>query len=174
MNILIVVDMQNDFINGTLGTKEAKSIIESVSKKIEAFEGQVIFTQDTHLEDYLDSEEGKHLPIVHCQKGTKGWRINSKIKKSAKGKATKTILKDTFGAKKLIPLLNKIHSKTPINYFELVGLCTDICVISNALLIKAYFPNIPISVDGSCCAGITPESHQNALEAMKMCQININ
>ena len=169
--ILIVVDMQNDFISGVLGTEEAKSIVPFVIKKIQEHQGPVFFTQDTHEAAYLKTEEGHHLPIPHCLEGTWGHELEDGIKRLAA--ASTIIQKDTFGSKKLVDHLININIKDPIESIELVGLCTDICVISNALLIKAFFPNIPISVDASCCAGVTKTSHDNALTAMRMCHIQI-
>lgn len=171
--ILIVVDMQNDFINGSLGTKEAVEIIPNVIDKIISYENEdsdIYFTKDTHFDNYLDSEEGKKLPVVHCVKGTEGWLIPSNILRSHQGYVVE---KYTFGSKDLFDYLYKEYSNDPFESIELIGLCTDICVISNALLAKAYFPNIKIIVDSSCCAGVTKESHQKAIDTMKMCQIEI-
>ena len=170
MKILVVVDMQNDFIDQALGTKEAVAIVDNVADKIRNFDGQVIYTRDTHPADYLNSQEGKNLPVVHCVEGSDGWQISDKLPVADDA----VILnKPTFGSKELGEYLAKIDAATPIEEIEVIGLCTDICVISNALLIKAFLPEVPISVDASCCAGVTPQSHKNALEAMKMCQIRI-
>ena len=161
---LIVVDMQNDFIDGSLGTKEAQAIVGNVKKKIEQYRAngdEIIFTRDTHQADYLQTPEGKELPVEHCIEGTHGWEI-------AEGIDIPDCLhidKPTFGWTKW----NQYNFET----MELVGLCTDICVVSNALILKAYFPEAEISVDASCCAGVTPESHEAALTTMKMCQIQI-
>ena len=144
-NILIVVDMQNDFIDGALGTKEAAAIVPKVEEKIRNFEGKVFFTRDTHETYYLETQEGKNLPVPHCIRGTAGWQIREELDALRK---TEPIDKETFG-------------------------CTDICVIANALLIKASLPEVPICVDATCCAGVTPESHENALKAMEACQIRI-
>ena len=167
MKILIVVDMQNDFIDGALGTEEAVKIIPYVKNLIESFDGKVLFTRDTHFDNYMTTAEGKNLPVPHCIKDTAGWQIHPQLEALRK---TDAIDKLTFGSKDLISILEKEEN---IESITLVGLCTDICVISNALLIKAFFPEIPISVDSKACAGVTPESHQNALNAMKMCQIEI-
>ncbi len=169
-NILLVIDMQNDFIDGSLGTKEALAIVEKVKAKIENFDGEVIFTRDTHETNYMETLEGKNLPVEHCIRGTHGWQIRSELDAIRK---TPVIDKPTFGSKELAELLAEKHSSEGVSEITLVGLCTDICVISNALLIKAYLPEINITVDASCCAGVTPESHENALNAMTMCQINI-
>ncbi len=169
-NYLIVVDMQNDFIDGSLGTKEAEAIVERVADKIRSFDGDVIFTRDTHEEDYLETQEGKRLPVVHCVRGSAGWQIREGL--TAIRYCT-VIDKPTFGSTELGILLARRDLEEMIGSVTLVGLCTDICVISNALLIKAFLPETPILVDAACCAGVTPESHRRALEAMKMCQIKI-
>ena len=166
MKILVVVDMQNDFIDGTLGTKEAVSIVPAVKRKIESYKNEKIyFTRDTHYENYLDTAEGRNLPVPHCIKGTKGWEISEEFDCFG----CEVIDKPTFGSVALSKLIKEDNPES----VELCGLCTDICVISNAMLIKATLPETKISVDASCCAGVTPESHKNALEAMKMCQIEI-
>ncbi len=170
MKILVVVDMQNDFIDQALGTKEAVNIVDNVAAKINGFDGMVIYTQDTHSEDYLDTQEGKNLPVSHCIKGSEGWQFSPSL--PVKDDA-KIFEKPTFGSKELGAYLEETAKDVDIEEIVLIGLCTDICVISNAILIKAFLPEVKISVDSSCCAGVTPESHKNALEAMKMCQINI-
>ena len=169
-NILLVIDMQNDFIDGALGTKEAVAIVDNVKSKIENFDGEVIFTRDTHEKDYLQTQEGVNLPVEHCICGTLGWEIRSELTGIREGKV---IDKPTFGSKELAELLCEKNKAEEIGEITLVGLCTDICVISNALVIKAFLPEVKITVDASCCAGVTPESHRNALEAMRMCQINV-
>ena len=174
MKILIVVDMQNDFISGALGTKEAEVIVSGVKQKIAGFDGRVIATRDTHGEDYMDTQEGKNLPVPHCIRGTEGWEIESGISELLEEKQARIIDKPTFGSVELgkyVKQLNDTEGK--IEKIILVGLCTDICVISNALLIKAYLPEIPVAVDASCCAGVTPESHMRALGAMEACQIRV-
>lgn len=168
--ILIVVDMQNDFIDGALGTKEAVTIVPKVADKIKHFEGKVIFTRDTHGENYMDTQEGKKLPVPHCIRGTAGWEISPALVSFCK---EMPVDKPTFGSTKLASMLVEMNEEEPIESITLIGLCTDICVISNALLAKASLPEVPIIVDSECCAGVTPESHNNALEAMKMCQINV-
>ena len=169
--VLIVVDMQNDFIDGSLGTPEAQAIVQKVKEKIEEYRKDnflIFFTRDTHYdEDYLDTQEGRNLPVKHCIYQSNGWEI----KKELEYPNCNYINKETFGYdnwdSKLCTLIDASSE------IELIGLCTDICVISNALLLKAFFPEVKITVDASCCAGVTPESHKNALNAMKMCQINI-
>lgn len=171
--ILVVVDMQNDFINGSLGTPEAQAIVPKVIDKLKEWDGRIIATMDSHAVDYLTTQEGKNLPVEHCIENTEGWEIYPDIMEMLMSGNTEAIYKKcTFGS---LHLGQHIESLYLGGYTEvvLVGLCTDICVISNALLIKAFCPDIKITVDASCCAGVTPESHKNALEAMKMCQINV-
>lgn len=169
-NILIVVDMQNDFIDGALGTAEAVAILPKVEQKIKEFQGKVIFTRDTHEENYTDTQEGHKLPVPHCIRGTKGWEIREELEALRTDDA---IDKVTFGSKELGNILQEMNDKDHIESITLIGLCTDICVISNALLIKAFLPEVRMVVDAACCAGVTPESHGNALAAMKMCQIEV-
>lgn len=169
MKYLIVVDMQNDFITGSLGTKEAEAILPKVIEKIQNYDGTVIYTKDTHQTDYLTTQEGKNLPVEHCIEGTWGWELAGDLKALSKGK--KIFNKPTFGSMELATYLAEENAKEAIEEIELCGLCTDICVISNAFVIKANLTEVPVSVDASCCAGVTPESHTNALSAMKMCQV---
>ena len=169
-NILIVVDMQNDFIDGAPGTHEAVAIVPAAAEKIRSFPGPVLFTRDTHTTDYLNTPEGRNLPLVHCGKGTPGWELRPELQALCK---TAPIDKPTFGSAKLGELLLAMDREDPIASVTLIGLCTDICVISNALLVKAFLPEVPVTVDAACCAGVTPESHRNALAAMKMCQIAV-
>ena len=173
MKYLIVVDMQKDFITGSLGTKEACAILPDVIEKIRNFDGEVIFTKDTHEEDYLDTQEGKNLPVKHCIIGEDGWMLADELEKMAENLGSKIYNKPTFGCVELSESLKKENDRTPIEEIELCGLCTDICVISNALTIRAHNTECDITVDSSCCAGVTPQSHNNALEAMKMCQIEV-
>lgn len=166
--LLIVVDMQNDFVDGALGSREAQAIVPHVMNKIKEYEAagqEVAFTLDTHFDNYMDTMEGKKLPIVHCVKGTLGWELVEELK-HLKGNRFE---KFTFGSREL----GDYVEKGGYDSVELVGLCTDICVISNAMVIKAATPETTIQVDASCCAGVTPESHKNALNAMQMCHINI-
>lgn len=168
--ILIIVDMQNDFIDGALGTKEAVAIVPKVEDKIRNFDGEVFFTRDTHEAWYLETQEGKNLPVPHCIRGTEGWQIRKELDALRK---TEPIDKETFGSTDLAADLLALHEDEEIGSITLVGLCTDICVISNALLLKATLPEVPIYVDAACCAGVTPESHENALKAMEACQIKV-
>lgn len=170
MKVLVVVDMQNDFIDGTLGTPEAQAILPSVVELVRGFDGTVLFTRDTHQENYMDTAEGKKLPVPHCIENTQGWEIAPALERLRTAPA---IDKITFGSTQLAHDLVSMASKGAIESITLVGLCTDICVISNAMLIKASLPETPIAVIADCCAGVTPQTHQNALEAMKLCQIDI-
>lgn len=171
--ILVVVDMQNDFIDGSLGTSEAVSIVDNVAEKIIGFDGEIIVTQDTHFENYLETAEGAKLPVEHCIKGTAGWDINIKIKNAlSESDRVHYIEKLTFGSVDLPALVKEIVQEEDFG-IEIIGLCTDICVVSNALLLKAHYPEKSISVDASCCAGVTPDSHNMALNTMAMCQIDI-
>ena len=171
-HLLIVVDVQNDFIDEALGTKEAVLIVPKVTEKIRSFDGDVIYTRDTHFENYMDTQEGRNLPVPHCIKNTHGWQLNDQVQAACDEKGAYGIDKITFGSVDL-PNYLSTHYPEGIASVELIGLCTDICVISNAMLVKAHFPETPVRVDGSCCAGVTPQSHTNALEAMKMCQITV-
>ena len=170
--VLIVVDMQNDFIDGALGTAEAVAIVPHAVEKIKNFNGKIYCTLDTHTEDYLQTSEGRHLPVVHCVRETNGWQLNPKIAAAVENRA-EMIEKPTFGSVKLAEILAKKAADGEIAEIELIGLCTDICVVSNALLLKAAMPEMAIKVDSSCCAGVTPHSHEAALATMKMCQIEV-
>jgi nicotinamidase-related amidase len=170
MKVLIVVDMQNDFIDGALGTGEARLVVEAVRDKIGEYRRNkfpVIFTRDTHGEDYAQTQEGRNLPVAHCVKGTRGWQIAPQL-----DPAQDAIFdKPSFGS---IELARHVAERfAGAEEIVVVGLCTDICVISNALILKAALPETPVTVDSSCCAGVTPQSHKNALEAMKMCQVRV-
>lgn len=177
MNILLVVDMQRDFVNGSLGSSEAMAIVEGVCGKIKDFSGEIFVTMDTHGEDYLLTPEGKKLPVKHCIIGSEGWQLNSSVKaaleerKEKLGKDYREVRKETFGALSL-PDMIKEKAGEP-KQIEILGLCTDICVISNALILKNAFPSAEISVHSALCAGVTPEKHAAALEVMASCQINI-
>ena len=169
--LLLVIDMQNDFIDGALGTPEAEAIVDAVAAEIGKYAPEdVIATRDTHFENYLDTQEGRKLPVVHCVKGTEGWALNHKIA-AALGDAM-VIDKPSFGSAVLAETLAEMGSREELD-ITMVGLCTDICVVSNALLIKAFLPETPVRVIAGCCAGVTPASHQAALDTMGMCQIEI-
>ena len=165
--VLVVVDMQNDFIDGALGTKEAVAIVPYVKEKIENFDGIVLYTRDTHFEDYMNTQEGHNLPVPHCIKGTKGWEIREELDAL---RTTESIDKVTFGSKDLVDVLKNIENIEEITF---VGLCTDICVISNVMVTKAFYPEIPLVVDAKCCAGVSVQTHLNALEALKVCQVKV-
>jgi len=170
--ILIVVDMQKDFVDGALGSKEAVAIVDNVVKKINDFDGDIIVTYDTHPENYMETQEGKNLPVPHCIKGTDGWKLDAKVQAALDKKEYKVIEKPTFGSVELPEYIKANYNPNDIE-IELIGLCTDICVVSNALLMKANFLETKVSVDASCCAGVTPDSHNAALTTMKMCQVNV-
>ena len=170
--VLLVVDMQNDFITGPLGTSEAQAILPAVQAKITRYIADgyvVIFTRDTHKDDYLDTPEGKKLPVPHCIEGTQGWEIADGLYHTG----CFVFGKPSFGIPNLAHEIEKCLSGADIETIEVIGLCTDICVVSNALILKAAVPDIPIIVDAACCAGVTPESHKAALLTMKMCQLDI-
>ncbi len=175
--VLVVVDMQNDFITGSLGTKEAQAIVEAVVQRILGFDGLILYTLDTHTEKYLETQEGKKLPVKHCIAGTDGWAPNASVWMALMHKNAADeqhmIAKDTFGGVSLPMRIHEMLGGEEPEEVTLVGLCTDICVISNALLVKAFYPEAKIVVDAAACAGATPEGHINALNAMKPCQIDI-
>ena len=170
MKVLVAVDLQNDFINGALGTAEAAAMLPRAERKIRSFEGLVLFTRDTHTEDYLNTREGKALPVPHCIRGSHGWQLAARLLPYA----SEIIDKPTFGSTALGERLRALNEDAPIESITLIGLCTDICVISNALLLRAYLPEIPIIVDAACCAGVTPESHRTALAAMRAARYGEN
>lgn len=170
--VLVVVDMQKDFVDGALGSSEAVAIVDNVVSKINEFDGEIIVTYDTHQDNYMETREGKYLPVPHCIENTDGWELNHKVANALGNKREITIIhKPTFGSTELVKLLSYEDEKEV--EVTLVGLCTDICVVSNAMLLKANYPEMNIIVDANCCAGVTPESHNAALTTMKMCQIDI-
>lgn len=177
MRILVVVDMQNDFITGSLGTKEAQAIVPNVKKKVEEAVKNgdlIIYTRDTHFENYLETKEGEKLPVKHCIYKSEGWRIPDELLAPINYEKMRIFDKFTFGSSELPLLLYTEGLTLYCDEIELVGLCTDICVVSNALMLKAKFYNdVEISVDATCCAGVTPETHEAALKTMEMCQINV-
>lgn len=170
--VLVVVDIQNDFVDGALGTPEAVAIVDAAAEKIKNFDGDIFVTYDTHYDNYMDTLEGKKLPVPHCIKGTNGWELNPKIAEALNGKNYKTIEKLTFGSVDL-PQLVKEKIGNQKAEITLIGLCTDICVVSNALLLKANILDSEIFVDSACCAGVTRDTHNAALDTMRCCQINI-
>ncbi|MCI8814029.1 MAG: cysteine hydrolase [Lachnospiraceae bacterium] len=170
MKVLVVVDMQNDFIDGALGTAEAQEILPRTVEKVRQFHGKVVFTRDTHEENYLETQEGRKLPVKHCIRDTEGWRIHERLRPYC---TEPPVDKVTFGSVELGQRMLQWNREEKIDSIELVGLCTDICVISNAIILKACLPETEISVDSACCAGVTPESHERALKAMESCQITV-
>ena len=174
--ILIVVDVQTDFVDGALGTPEAVVILPAVAEKIKAYaadpDGVILVTYDTHAEGYMETAEGKHLPVPHCIKGTEGWALHPAVTAALDGVEYTSVEKPTFGSVELPALVGQAAAGEDFSV-ELIGLCTDICVVSNTLLLKAHYPEAPISVDAACCAGVTPETHRAALTTMGMCQIRV-
>ncbi len=171
--ILIVVDMQHDFTYGALCNEDAIAVIPKVAAKIAEYDGEVIFTYDTHGENYMETQEGKKLPVPHCIEGSAGWELVPEVDTLRKQKNAKSYKKETFGCLQLAQDIGKLHAEQAIDEIEFVGICTDICVISNAMLVKAAVPDVTIKVDAACCAGVTKESHETALKAMAGCQIEI-
>lgn len=171
-HILVVVDMQKDFVDGALGTPEAVAIVPAVCDKIRTFDGEMIVTYDTHPDTYLDTAEGKKLPVVHCVKGTAGWQLDTDVASALAERQWTAVEKPTFGSVALPALIAERAGKEDFD-ITLIGLCTDICVVSNALLLKAHFPEKKIVVEGDLCAGVTPDTHAAALQTMRMCQIDV-
>ena len=169
---LIVVDMQKDFVDGALGTKEAEAIVPAVAEYIRGFDGQIFATLDTHYENYAETAEGRKLPVSHCIKGTEGWLLDKTVAAALEEKGYTPVEKNTFGSVELPGLIEKAADGEAFETVVL-GLCTDICVVSNALLIKASFPEAPIAVVESCCAGVTPQAHEAAIATMRSCQIDV-
>jgi len=170
--ILVVVDMQKDFVDGSLGSAEAVAMKSAAIAKIKGFDGEIIATRDTHFENYMETAEGRKLPVVHCIKGTEGWEIDKDIKQALEGKNVTYVDKFSFGSPALPGFVTGLVG-TEAFTIELIGLCTDICVVSNALILKAAFSETEISVDSACCAGVTVQKHEAALEIMRSCQINV-
>ena len=170
---LIVVDMQNDFIDGALGTPEAQAIVEAVAQRASSFDGTVVFTKDTHGSDYAATQEGRNLPVPHCIAGTTGWELAPPLETIRARRSAPVFEKPTFGSLDLARWLFAQNNAAPIDSIELCGLCTDICVVSNALLIKGWIPEVPLKVDASLCAGVTPDSHKAALATLRSCQVEV-
>lgn len=168
--ILVVVDMQKDFVDGSLGSNEAVAIRPNVVEKIKNHDGLIIATRDTHFEDYMETSEGKMLPVVHCIKGTEGWELDKDVAKALEGKNVTYVDKFSFGSPALPGIVSGLVGRDEFE-IELVGLCTDICVVSNALYLKANYPEVKMSVDSAACAGVTVDKHNAALEVMRSCQI---
>lgn len=170
---LIIIDAQNDFITGSLGTEEARRMLPHLIDKASRFSGEILMTQDTHSENYLSTQEGRMLPVPHCLIRTEGWEFPQELEKLRTEKAVKVYQKPCFGSTSLVSDLKDAYENSLLDSVELVGICTDICVISNALMIKSALPELPIFVDASCCVGVSPEKHKAALDVMKSCQIII-
>lgn len=171
-HFLVVIDMQTDFIDGALGSAEAVAIRPAVLNRIRCFQGEILATLDTHSADYLQSAEGRHLPVAHCIKGTPGWQLDSEIAAALNERGAIMVQKPSFGSLILPQLIEDAAAGADFDV-TLIGLCTDICVVSNALLLKARFHEKEIYVDAACCAGVTPELHRSALQVMASCQINV-
>ena len=171
MKVLVVVDMQNDFVDAALGSPEAAAIVPAVCDKIKNFDGKIIFTRDTHEVDYLQTQEGRNLPVEHCIRGSEGWQLHPEVNTLTEG--WEIIDKPGFGSPVLGEKLAELDKTEGLESITFIGLCTDICVIANVMVAKAFVKEVPLIVDAACCAGVTPESHINALAAMKMCQVAI-
>ena len=171
---LIVVDVQNDFVTDALGTAEAQAALPAMVEKVRGFEGQVVFTKDTHDERYLETQEGKYLPVPHCLVGTRGWELVDELDAFQREHDLPVYLKGTFGSTDLMHDLEAAYARGNVASVEFIGLCTDICVVSNAMLVKAALPQLPVLVDAACCAGVTPAAHEAALATMRSCQIQVH
>ena len=177
MNILLVIDMQKDFVDQALGTPEAQAIVPNVVAKINEYKARgdvIIATKDTHEETYLETQEGVNLPFIHCVQNTEGWQLDDAVQAAMPENAT-IVHKPTFGSTELVKIIGEYVAQygEPNVHMEIVGLCTDICVVSNALIEKAFYPEMPITLDAKCCAGVTPATHDAAIATMRMCQINV-
>lgn len=172
-NYLIIIDMQNDFVDGSLGTPEACAIAPAVIEKARTFEGTVAFTLDTHHANYASTQEGRNLPVSHCIRGTAGWQLIPGLEEVRHARNAHVFEKPTFGSVELAQWLVACNEEAPITSIEFIGVCTDICVVSNALMVKAFLPEVPIRVDASCCAGVTPQAHDAALATMSSCQVEV-
>lgn len=170
---LLVIDMQNDFVDGALGTPKAVAIVDAVAERARGFAGTVVFTRDTHGDDYLSTQEGRNLPVPHCIKGSAGWELAPAIQAVCDERGACVFDKPTFGSCELAAWLAEQNAEQAIDSIELVGLCTDICVVSNALLIKATLPEVPVRVEAALCAGVTPAAHDAALSTMRSCQVAV-
>lgn len=170
---LIVVDMQNDFIDGALGTPEAQAIVETVVERARAFEGCVVFIRDTHGPNYATTQEGRNLPVPHCIKGTQGWKLAPALETVRTHRSAPVFEKPSFGSLDLARWLVAQNNAAPIDSIELCGLCTDICVVCNALTIKAHLPEVPLAVNPALCAGVTPAAHDASIATMASCQVQI-
>ena len=170
---LVVIDMQKDFVDGALGTPEAQAIVEGVAARARDFEGTVVFTRDTHEPNYLETQEGRNLSVTHCVRDTPGWQLVPELEEVRRTRDAMVFDKPTFGSVALVWWLAQQNDEKPIDSIEVIGLCTDICVVSNALLIKAHFPEIPVRCEAALCAGVTPAAHDAALSTMRSCQVEV-
>lgn len=170
---LLVIDVQNDFVAGSLGSEDAQNVLKNIIKKVKDFDGTVMFTRDTHQEDYLSTQEGRYLPVKHCIEGTDGWQLVDSLQDYANRHESIIYDKPSFGNMNLASDIKSLYKLGRLESVELIGLDTDICVISNALIIKAAVPELPIYVDPACCAGSSREKHEAAIEVMKSCQIQM-
>ena len=168
---LIIIDVQNDFVTGSLGTQEARRMLPRLLDKASRFSGEILLTKDSHSDNYLDTQEGKMLPVPHCIIGTEGWEFPRELEELRAKRNAKVYQKPCFGSTELVSDLKEAYENNMLDSVELVGICTDICVISNALMIKSAMPELPVFADASCCAGVTPEKHEAALEVMRSCQV---
>lgn len=171
MNALVIVDVQNDFITGSLGTMEAQDMLPRLIKKARGFDGIVFMTRDTHGPDYLQTQEGRMLPVLHCIKDTEGWQFPPELDVLRESRNAVVYEKPCFGSSRLVEELVQLYTAGTLESVELAGFCTDICVISNALMIKAALPELPVYADAACCAGVTPQKHEAALDVMESCQV---
>lgn len=172
-DLLIVIDMQRDFITGALGSPAAQAIVDDVAARVRTHQGMVYYTQDTHSKDYLTTQEGHYLPVEHCLLGTDGWEIEESIYRALLMKGAQGFEKSGFGSPTMAHAAMRLNNAQPLTSITLCGVCTDICVIANAMLLKSTLPNVPIYVRADLCAGVSEESHQTALKAMEACQIAI-
>lgn len=170
---LIVIDMQNDFVTGALGTPEAAAIVKPLTAHADAFDGTVVFTLDTHGASYAETQEGRNLPVPHCLRGTPGWELVAPLQAVRERRSAPVFEKTAFGSPALADWLVAEHARQPIDRIEFCGVCTDICVVSNALIVKAALPEVPVSVDARLCAGVTPAAHEAALATMASCQVEV-
>ena len=172
-NILVVVDMQHDFISGSLGTPEAQAIVAGAVELVHSWQGEIFYTLDTHGSDYASTQEGQRLPVPHCIKGTDGWHVPAELQAAFDERGARAYEKGAFGTPQLAQDLAARNTCDPIASVTLIGICTDICVVSNALLIKAFLPEVPVRVDASLCAGVSPATHEAALVTMASCQVEV-
>lgn len=170
---LVVIDVQNDFVTGSLGTKEAQAMLPRLIEKVKTFDGEILMTRDTHEANYMETQEGRMLPVPHCIRGTEGWALVPELEAIRVEQNLKVYDKPCFGSLELVADMKAAYERGELESLELVGICTDICVVSNALMLKSTMLELPMYVDADCCAGVTPEKHEAALEVMRSCQVNV-